>query len=697
MNSGSLPIVLRSWMAHAAVLVFAFAVVGCSGAGVASEAPESPASQKADPTSNDAQRDRCRRLAPDPVHLAVADASSANMTPTSVVSEAARLLDEALACYHAEFLPDDDYARVLLSIRQLIQRWYDSAPPQRALALSGDRSGLLPVANGLEVLPHARGLAEYYLYTEIELQRVGTPIQLIAGESRLRDALMLVDAATGVLANLLDQQVPSGTPTIPIELAVEALGRGLFDESATWSRDEIPRPGGASAASYISKLAPGEPLRFEARILFVSAYINALGRSWGTRSNDGLRDALGRPYGAYLQTLYDAVNRVEPQKDFQWVVPVEVLEEGRYRHINRVRLDRMVRETLFDNYNVRAFFAVREAEADWQSFLDPERRQPVTDGEIIGATYKLLNAARLTDSVQSRLGAIARVLLVANVRDGRGGTAVPTGPVAGIDPRGIGQQRASRQLAELSLCVLNDGFLDGGGRPLQCTVGLDPRSRSAPSTCDATPLSPEFAATRSRVPTITEEARKGYESLIAAIDLNWHTPVLATPGEAAALATEPPVATSCELARLFHAVALGRLAVGTSTYQAVIELISTGRVSVTPMQIGPLLSLAVASMLREQQGVCSVVGVTRCGLDDMNRALTKAAPGRATQINQAIDLYCEITLTGADIVDGATRPGRGPTMLQRSEAYLSPLNADAMRGIVPILLAEAAACRVRSP
>jgi hypothetical protein len=493
--------------------------------------------------------------------------------------------------------------------------------------------------------------------------------------------------------NLLEQQTPTGTIQVPLDKAIEILGDSLRAEAGSWNRDIIPRDG-ATKAAYSSPVAPGKPLVLETRVFLVSSYIRNLVVLWGDRGNDALRDGFGRPYAAYLQTLFEAVDRSEPKKDFQWVVPVEVAVDRGYRHFPRATLDRLVRETLFDNYNVRALFAMREAEATWVSMLFPERSRAVSDGEIVSAAYQLLSAAATADSPRSKLEAIARVIRVARVLDGREGEgrAAPDPK----DARPEGRRRASRQLAEVALCTMNQAYLTGPALRRACAVSFDQASAVRPAQpCAAEPIALEFAAGARGVPPITEETRAAYESAVGILDIHWVLKPGSTGSGPGAFGTTPAEATSCELARLFHAVAIGRLAMSVSTYQHMVRLLADGRAIVPPDQAGPVVSLGIAAVARERAGICGVVGTSYCGLDDLERAHRAAPRPKQDAIAQEIGLYCNATIVGAEMFSVASSTKRGPSVLALAQAYLRPFDAPAIQAAGLVLKAEAGACADR--
>lgn len=681
------------------MVLFGLLVACCMGSACQVAAPPVTPATKNIPSiaGTEAFRARCADLFPNTVHLAMARASLNGPPPTETLSEAIRVLDEAQTCSQFGLLSNDNYRAVLLSVKALIESWYDADPGVRAVALSGDRSGLLQFGDKLESLPDARAIAEYYVFSEMELRRVDLASGPSAsqptfyGGNRFRSSLILVDAATGVLMNLLDQQETGAVAKMPLEAVFGLWGEALRAEAGVWNRDIIAK-NDLNSAAYVSSILPGKQVTIDTRFFFVSSYVRNLAAIWGDHGTEALRESLGRPYGSYLQTLFDGVERVQPQKDFPWVVPVEIWVDRGYRHFWRARLDRLVREVLFDNYDVRAMFALRQSESIWVSLLSSERERRVTDGEIVAAAYQLSSATALAESPRSRLEGVARVLRVAQVLDGREGSGSKADDPN--DVRVAGRRRASRQLAEVALCLMNRAYLSSAQLTQACFVSLDDASVGRPTKpCLVSSVSNEFAVGDRGVPPVTEEGRAAYESALAALDIHWV--LKPTDGTTAAtLGTTPGEATSCELARLFSAAAIGRLSFGVGAYHHVVRFIGDGRVVLPPEQHGPLISMALGAVARERAGICGVVG-GHCSLDDLERAQKAAAPDRRGAIAQEIGLYCNATLIGADIYSVASSTKRGPSLLALSRPYLRPLDASGVQAAGLLLQAEASACADR--
>ncbi len=646
---------------------------------------------------------RCNTIFPAEFREAAAEARK---TPiTDAVIRVALYIDRARECAVARVLPRSDYRAVLLLVRETLALLYDSSPPTRAAAMAGDTSAMRVVGNEIVPIPSARMLSEYYLYAEDELRRLaiegvydekrkllpaarGAALEKDLDYGRFPHAMMRVDAATGTLMNLFEQQSSESTNEQAIGRRLAILAEALPNEADVWVRDEIHRAG-IDAAAYTPSGTGAQKTTLKQRMYLLNSYMRNLTELWGTRENDLLRVSLGIPYREMIRLIFGTQNATSQQggpepvpgapastpkepPNFQWVIAVSgrPTETNPYEHFNRLTLGRMLMEIAFDGANLRAMFEMHEAEMDFVELLSTKRKNPGSDAAIVLAARKLLQAVQHTDSPRARLEGVTRVIAVSDMLDGRGIQPGATGLNQAVTNF---RARASRVLAEVALCAMNKAYLLSPPET-PCPISLEPDAgkEAPPRTCAAQPHAIEFQTSGSDMPPITEETTLAYQRLISTLERNWVTPPLDKTSPYASAARVPD-ATICELGRVLHTVALGRLGVDLATYDEIIKLLGDRRVRLPGDQAGPLVSLGMMIAVRDQRAICGNVGVTNCSADALQDAVQQGGDQRKRIAGQ-VNGYCSIAEIGAGIVTRAEANKGDISLLVLSRPHLRPLS-----------------------
>lgn len=682
-------------------LVFSIAAMSCAATkrSTRTHTPANPKTQASvspdleNPRLSGKMTRRCADLPTEALARATEQpATTDGEIPQETVSEMLRLVDEGQKCDELGLLNSDEKRRIYLAARYGMERWYASSILANSAALSGERSALQRIDDVVQAVPQARSVAESAIFVHLELEKLNAESDRLedADSDRMLRAMLLVDACSGVILNMLDQRAEAGAG---LENIIRLWQEAIFREEQAWARDRIPNKKPGENASYwpqlTTPLLPGsqdkEVVELGQRILQLSSVVRNIASVWGDRSNDNFRDDFGRPYAKYLQALYDA-SSTEEKRLYQWVVPVEELTENGYEQTIRVPLDKLVRETAYDDYNTRALFAMRQAESDLVALLDPAAKTGSVP-QLVSASYDLLDAAQHTDSLRAMMNAVTRVIRASGLLDGS--EVFARSEADADDTAGITLRRAaSRQLAELGICLMNRALLADGGRERPCVVSLDPRSETTLNqayTCDAAELATRYSAESGGIRPIPEPTRLAYESVISALELNW------TLSEQAFGAT-PSTASICELKRLVTIIALGRLAVRMKSYSRIVSLLASRRLTVEPRQMGPLLSQAFTVGEREQRGVCVASGLSTCNAESLQNALSSASSEEQPRLSNLRDRYCETALRGREIYRKVVDTSSGTSLLQQSHMYLQPLTARQFRARGESFTAEAAVC-----
>jgi hypothetical protein len=665
----------------------------------------------------------CRELLPE--RLDNMTAAAGRVPTTEATVRVARLFDEAQPCEKKGALPVEDYRKLLGVIREVMGAWYEVSPALRAAALSTDASGLqdIPDATGrtptLEPVRTGRLLAEYYIKIEQELRRIDPSLQAEAarlktthrdgqdlegdlGVHAMSHAMMRVDAATGVLLNLLNQQDVGGHNAAAAQTTLDILADGLRTEGAIWTTHLIPE-GGLQNAEFKPARADGRSVRLANRVYLTSSYVRHIASAWGSKPTQLLRQKLGLPYRGFIEGLYNAEFALKQSPrastsppapaEFQWIVAVEdAFPEGTpYKRFNRLKLERILHEIIFDDYNLRALFDLREAEAEWVRLLGGGRQQPASDAEIVRAAYMLLKGAEYTESAQARIAAVARAVMVTDMLDGKDVNPPPNGTAA--RDVFVFRQRASRQLAELAVCLMNSAYLKSGSKR-RCFIGIDTAASGIeinPTSCNGEALSADFSATSSGVPPLTEEAQLAYQKSLRTIESNWIAPSSDKSGPYSG-AVRPSPATICELRSVLHTIALGRMSVDLVTYHHIVSMLADQRFKLPAAQVGPLVSGAVQLAVYEQRAICASVGVVQCSAQDLANAVQAAPADKKRAVGRQRERYCLSNQVGQSLVEKADSSSSGTSLLAYARRYLKPLDEREILAHGRAMKSEAVAC-----
>jgi len=503
-------------------------------------------------------------------------------------------------CYREGLISRAALLDVLRQARRAFVSWHAVTPREGSALLVGDDS-LTDLPARRKQLPNGRQpWGRHYLWTEERLAA------LMPSERRrtrgLGERMMQVDALADWLLHRLAER-EGGAPDNAGEREVDTLcrdfGAALAEEAKAWAalvpRFERLKDVRLAAAEGDEK----QDVRVADRLKQTSRVILAISQRWGDRSNDRLRERVGVAWHEYLTRLHRAEGgAVEGEQVVAtWAVSLDVpslAERGDLR-----RIDEQLRELIYDRLNLRALYAMREAETRWLEVLPDRGDRGPAEGEaaqgeetIFAAQRALTRAVELTDDDEVRLRSVAALV------NGSGIVfAQPLGKSGAADaPQSDPAIGTGGHLGALALCLMNNALLAAPAEASCVPPGSQGRRDLATGTprCAIAPVSASFVA--GVPPGLTEAYRRVLGSLLVAGN--------------PALVNER---TRCELQKVLHASALASLRADPTLFDAALALVRAQDIKIDGRQLGGVVVAAIRASLEATRMYCLQAGLgMRC-------------------------------------------------------------------------------------
>ncbi|WP_437712991.1 hypothetical protein WMF45_44905 [Sorangium sp. So ce448] len=524
------------------------------------------------------------------------DASQSRRPPEDRFPKIMDLALRADACYREGQIPRAALLDVLRQARGAFVTWYTATPREGSALLLGDDS-LTDLPERRKRLPNGRQpWGSHYLWTEERLVALAPSER---GRARgLGELMMQVDALADRLMLRLaarEGEAPGAVGERDVDTLCGDFGAALAQEAEAWAA-LVPRFDRLKDV----KLAAAEgdesqDVQVKDRLKQTSRVILAISARWGHRSNDQLRERVGVPWHDYLTRLRRAeAGAVEDEQVLAtWAVPLDVpslAERGALR-----RIDEQLRELIYDRLNVRALYAMREAETRWleilpdRGYLGPSEGEAVPGEEALFAAQRALaRAVELTDDDEVRLSSVAALVNASGIV-----FAQPINQRRDDDARRSDPAISTGgHLGALALCFMNNALLTAPAEascvPLASQGGR--ASAADTSRCAPTPVTGSFV--NAVPPGVAEAYRRVLGSLLVAGD----------PG----LVNDR---TRCELQKVLHAPALASLRADPTLFDAALALLRAQDIEMDKRQLGGVVAAAIRASLDATKMYCLQAGL----------------------------------------------------------------------------------------